>query len=228
MLARQNEMKLLKIKSIEEIQRMENEMIEEERQKISKDIHDDIGVHLTGIKLSLERLKNQGDDEKIVNEVIETTSYFMEKADDAMFLILEDLFPTTLEKLGFRSAISQLCRNLNTAGVIKIAFEAENMRVRMLPKTELQLYRITQEVINNIIKHSGASTINIEITGDYKTTITISHNGELLTNADIKKMMETNEGLGLKSIQTRIEYIKATINYRIIDNTAMVIIEIAG
>ncbi len=86
--------------------------------------------------------------------------------------------------------------------------------LRFDKKIELQLFRICNEILTNIIKHSNSSEIDINITFTLnKLSISINYNGNGINDEDVKTILKTSEGLGLKSIYGRIQVLKGIINY---------------
>jgi signal transduction histidine kinase len=78
----------------------------------------------------------------------------------------------------------------------------------------LQLYRIIQEVINNIIKHSEATHVSISARSDaQELIIDITHDGIGISSEMIAQLTQTEKGIGLKSIQSRVQLIHASIQY---------------
>ncbi len=202
-----------KMHHLELLHQAEIEIIEIEREKIAKNLHDDVGVHLTGILKSFEKINRNIDNIEMVKSLIHNSTFFVVQAKARIKGITQELFPTTLYKLGFRSAISELCGIINETEIMDIKFFSDNLRQRLPLKIELQIFRVVQEVINNIIKYAEANEMKINISGETLTIITICHNGKQLLNEDVKKLMLSSNGLGLKSIQTRAQYIGASIDY---------------
>ncbi|MGZ6538896.1 MAG: sensor histidine kinase, partial [Bacteroidia bacterium] len=97
---------------------------------------------------------------------------------------------------------------------IKIKNSLSNEEVRLPSLVELHLYRITQEIINNIIKHADPTEVKIEINSDNNGVRTvIFHNGKGITSDAIKKITSSGNGTGLKSIESRSQLITASIDY---------------
>jgi NarL family two-component system sensor histidine kinase LiaS len=102
---------------------------------------------------------------------------------------------------------------------VVIDFKSELEGFSIDKKIEFHLYRLIKEIINNTIKHTKASTIELEIIANKMLlTITISHNGEGITTKEIKKLAENSTGLGLKSIFSRGQLINSEIQYLVPEN----------
>ena len=224
MLAKQNEMQLEKLLHQQQLYDAVNQVTEMEREKIAKNVHDDLGAMLQTIEKYNNKIRRNLDSKEIIQEVLKNSSEVLEESFESIRSIALDLMPSTLTRLGYPSAISQICRHLNATEAVKINFDLDKLNFRLPPTTEFQLFRITKEVLNNIIKHSNATEINIEMEKKVNVTITVSHNGEGITSEKINQILKTNKGLGLKSIQSRIQFINATIMYSVINNESKIII----
>ena len=170
--------------------------IEEERHRISRDLHDDIGQSLSVIKAKIVT-ENQGkinlstDLEKDLGKVIEQTRE-----------ISRNLFPTNLEKIGLTRAIASLMEGIQEATKLECSYDITE-KVATLPiDVKTHLFRIIQECTNNTIKHSGASGLKISIE---------ERNGEFtliyLDNGSGIKVKKENIGIGLFSMQERARII---------------------
>jgi signal transduction histidine kinase len=187
---------------------------ENEREKISKNIHDDLGALLNVIRLNnMKAIKNANKPEVVVQS-LEDNKSLLNSTSEIVRSVAKQLAPPTLLKLGYVEGIKELCKQVNNTGAIKVEFKGDKIAVRFQQRVEVQLYRVTQEVVNNILKHAKASSITIELKLlENMLTLTVSHDGLGISADTIKKLMRTSKGLGLKSIQTRIQTIKGSIQY---------------
>jgi signal transduction histidine kinase len=84
-------------------------------------------------------------------------------------------------------------------------------RERLIPQRELLIFRVTQELVNNILKHSNASFIHLtQNVNNGKFFIRIHHDGKGITQADFEKMNKSSVGLGLKNIQSRMKVLNGS------------------
>ena len=121
--------------------------------------------------------------------------------------------PPALLKLGYLRATNELCNLLRASAKIEIEYNYAGENIRFVPKIELQLYRITQEVLNNIMKHSNISFLKLNIEIEKNLTLKIFHDGKGITNEKVEILSHTGNGLGLRSIQSRVQTLNATIKY---------------
>lgn len=204
------------------------QVAELEREKIAKNIHDDVGTALNVLRLHLTKLARNPGDPELSGKLIGDSMGLLDDSIKNIRGIAKDLMPPTLIKLGFEKGILELCRQINASGNIKVDQDVELLGARLQSKSELQLYRIMQEVINNIIKHSHASAITIFMRSDAKQlTIAVSHDGTGISTAMLPQLTEADRGVGLKSILSRAQLINATVDYQISgEKKSNVIIEV--
>tara|TARA_R110001592_G_C13180565_1_gene750849 strand:- start:773 stop:2407 length:1635 start_codon:yes stop_codon:yes gene_type:complete len=178
---------------------------EKERERIAKDLHDEIGVRLTNIRLILNKQFNpeiKGHWSKGVFDQLDSTYRGIRR-------IAQNLLPENLEKLGLKDALLDLLEEVIHNSKIRANYDIENLPPSDKNK-ELLIYRIIQELINNSLKHSQANNIFVKIShhmGSLK--IEFRDDGIGFDNKTVQM------GIGLKSIQTRVDLLKGTIN---IDN----------
>ena len=210
------------IKYQEQLQRMEEEQQqillnasirwqEEERQRIAADLHDDAGPLLATARLYLN--------DNLVNQDIATQLQSIYNAkqiiDDTIQLIRNishSLMPPTLKNFGLESAVNDLFQKISGSGSMNASCRFHDYRERLIPQRELLIFRVTQELVNNILKHSNASFIHLtQNVNNGKFFIRIHHDGKGITQADFEKMNKSSVGLGLKNIQSRMKVLNGSV-----------------
>jgi two-component system NarL family sensor kinase len=184
---------------------------EEERQRIAADLHDDAGPLLATARLYLN--------DNLVHQDISTQLQSIYNAkqiiDDTIQLIRNishSLMPPTLKNFGLESAINDLFQKISGSGAINASCRFHDYRERMLPQRELLIFRVAQELINNILKHSSSSFIHLtQNTSDGKFFIRLHHDGKGITQADFERMNKSSVGLGLKNIQSRMKVLDGSV-----------------
>jgi two-component system, NarL family, sensor kinase len=191
---------------------------EEERQRIAADLHDDAGPLLATARLYLnENLIHQ-------ETAVQLQSIFSAKQiiDDSIQLIRNishSLMPPTLKNFGLEAAIKDLFEKINGSGVINASARFHDNRQRLNDEQELLVFRILQELVTNIIKHSSAGFIHLTQNAQGNIVyFRIHHDGKGILQQDFEKMEHNSAGLGLKNIQSRIRVLKGKIFFEI-DNT---------
>lgn len=227
-LAQQNEMQLAENKYQRQLLSAAIQVEEKERERIAKNIHDDVGTWLNVLKLNLSKIARNAKDEELTERLSKENLQLLEESIQSIRGIAKDLVPPTLVKLGYIKAVNELCRHINNSGQIAIRFNQSDLELRLPQQAELQLYRLTQELLNNIIKHSGAKQIEVDFVRQTTShELMIMHDGKGITSEQVKELSSLNRGLGLKSIQSRAQLINARIFYNApVNEKANVVVEI--
>lgn len=186
---------------------------EEERQRLAADLHDDAGPLLATARLYLnENLVN-------LDKTTQLQSIYNAKQiiDDTIQLIRNishSLMPPTLKNFGLESAVNDLFQKISGSGSINASCRFHDYRERLKTEDELILFRVIQELVNNILKHSNASFIHVtQNTNGDRFFIRLHHDGRGLTQADFEKLNKSPVGLGLKNIQSRLKLLSGTIYF---------------
>jgi PAS domain S-box-containing protein len=171
-----------------------------ERKRISQDLHDGLGQLLSAIKLNLYGLKSE------INEVM--FSQLISVADRAIKeyrAVAHNLASPSLEKLGLRETLKVMCADLNKVKEINFLFKSKNIELKLSEKIEIELYRISQELVNNILKYSLAKnvTIILEILNK-ELVLEVKDDGVGFDKVESKI---NNSGIGLDNINSRVSFL---------------------
>lgn len=184
---------------------------EEERQRLAADLHDDAGPLLATARLYLnENLVNQ-------DKATQLQSIFQARQilDDTIQLIRNishSLMPPTLKNFGLESATNDLFQKISGSGTINASSRFHDYKTRLKPEIELIVFRVIQELINNILKHSNSSFIHLTQNNQGDNFILrIHHDGRGIVQADFDKLNKSNIGLGLKNINSRLRVAQGKI-----------------
>lgn len=186
---------------------------EEERQRLAADLHDDAGPLLATARLYLnENLVNQ-------DKATQLQSIFQARQiiDDTIQLIRNishSLMPPTLKNFGLESAVNDLFQKISGSGAINASSRFHEYKERLKPEKELIIFRVIQELVNNILKHSNSSFIHLtqNVHGD-RFYLRIHHDGRGIVQTDFEKLNKSNIGLGLKNITSRLRVVQGSINF---------------
>lgn len=187
-------------KELEVIQAMVNGE-ELERKRIARELHDGIGSKLSALKIMIARLESSSFP---VNQNLSQINQLLGSSINELRHISYNLVPEALLKLGLEKALSDLCHLLYSE-TIKIEFQSFGINNQIPISTQINIYRIVQELINNALKHSKCDEILVSCSQNKNTfLITVEDNGK---GFDLTKV-EQKSGLGLKNLRSRVEVLQ--------------------
>ena len=139
--------------------------------------------------------------------------------DDAILLIRNishSLMPPTLKNFGLESAATDLFQKIGASGSLNASARFHDYRTRLKVEQELLVFRIIQELVNNILKHSNPGFIHLtQNISANKMYFRIHHDGTGIVQADFEKLNHSTLGLGLKNIASRIKVLTGRIFFEI-------------
>ena len=172
---------------------------EVERERIGSDIHDDIGPMLSLLKLQLNKIEINANDDSTVHSVLEAKNTL----NDVLGLIRSvsnELSPAILNELGLAEAMKHMEQKLISLSDAKISFNIKGDIDSISKAQSIAIYRIVQESLTNILRHANAQHIRVDFTLENKLiNLNISDDGDGFDFNSIK------HGLGLKNIKARVE-----------------------
>ncbi len=174
---------------------------------ISQEIHDNIGQVLSLVRLNLNTFEHI-----VTEEQINQTDELLGKAIKDLRDLSHNLQRNRIHDIGIVDSIRKLLISIEKTGQYKTSFYASDNFHILDPNTDIILYRMIQEIVNNIIKHAEADTIEIEINSDNDTTsIRICDNGK---GFDTEVLKQERAGIGLQNIINRAKTINANVEVK--------------
>ena len=183
---------------------------EKERQRIAKDLHDSVGQMMSAAKMNLSafeseiRFEDEGQQlafERIIQLVDESCKEVRN--------VSHNMMPNALLKNNLASALREFIDKLDQKK-LQVDLYTQGLDERLDTNVETVLYRVIQECVNNVIRHAAATILDISLIKDKDgISATVEDNGSGFDTADKQKL----NGMGLKNIITRIEYLKGTVEF---------------
>ncbi len=183
---------------------------EEERSRIAKDLHDGLGGILSGLKYSLNDMK-----ENVILSAENATSFtrsidMLDSGIQELRRIAHNMMPENLVKFGLDTALHDYCQSISSTNVLHItyaSFKMEDYKADI--NVNITIYRIIQELINNTIKHANATEMIVQVSHDEnKLHVTVEDNGKGFDVGQIRQF----KGAGWSNIFNRVEYLKGRID----------------
>ena len=180
---------------------------ERERKRIAQDLHDQTLADLRNLMLMSDKMPND-------NSTFRTE---IESVSDEIRRICEDLSPSVLENVGLTASLEFLLSN-TVSNYKFLCEEGLEERLNFTPNVQMQIYRIAQEVLNNVKRHAQASLVEMKIADSTETgfMLTIENDGQ-----EFEPENKTQTGRGLSNIKSRANLIEAEISWQKLENGGM-------
>lgn len=181
---------------------------EAERSRLAKDLHDGLGGLLAGIKLKLSSIIAKAERKGVAkSEPIHEVMNQLDYSVDELRKIAHNMMPESLRYGGLASALSDLCRYMNTP-MVTVAFQNLGIRDNYSDHLRTTVYRVVQELLTNAVKHAHAKKIILQCSElENWLFLTVEDNGKGMAQSK----NSTQKGLGLNNIQTRISLLNGHI-----------------
>ncbi len=195
---------------------------EKERQRLAADLHDSVGATLSAAKLQFDYLIKNQDDTKYSKELIKKTSTLLEDAYVEIRSMAHLKNSGVMAKHGLLPAIEKLSSNASSVNGLNFEVQIFGLEQRLENSLEISIFRIIQELVTNIIKHANATQGTIHITNhDDNLNIMIEDNGVGFNPIQLTK---TKTGMGLSSIDKRVEHLEGQFTIESENNKGTTII----
>jgi signal transduction histidine kinase len=184
-----------------------------ERHRIAEQLHDEVGAILSSSKLHIQGIKAENLDERD-KQLHAKGKELLDEGIQKVRGISHNLHSNILKEFGLNEAIQHFVNKLTNGTLINSTIELDESYTTQNPENDMSIYRMVQELVNNILKHANAKEINI--TSSYVNNlldITVSHDGSGLSQQQFEELRYKKEGLGLKNIQNRVILLKGKIEF---------------
>ena len=194
--------------------------VEAERKRISQDLHDGVGQKLTGLKMAWQQIveelpkQSEGELQKLTSVLNDTTSEVRQ--------ISHQLMPASLRKLGIIDAIEDCLEQTLSPTNKSFEFDYIQLNDRLPEEVEIGLYRVVQELLSNIVKHSKANEVKMQLFKlNDQLVLTLQENGQ-----GFRFDENMNSGNGLYNIESRIKSLNGFIEFENQPNDMQITIRI--
>ncbi|MEL6560522.1 MAG: ATP-binding protein [Bacteroidota bacterium] len=182
---------------------------EKERTRVGQELHDSVGAMLSAIRLNMKMITS---DFSLFEKNSDEITAYLDQTIETVRNISHNLYPAGLKTFGMIGVLKEYIEKVNNSDEIRISLIENGETRRLDPNTELIIFRILQELINNAVKHSRASTIVIEMMWGFKfLSIEVQDDGIGFSSDQIDP---TKRGLGLYNISNRAEVIDAKVLFK--------------
>ena len=181
---------------------------EKERSRLARELHDGLGGILAAAQMQISRLPDASNNSESIEKAkaVELVS----KAASESRRIAHNLLPETLLRYGLDESLREYTQSIRDSGLLKVDFQSEGLDQRLDQSVELSIYRIIQELLNNIIKHAGATEALVQVHRRSQVlSITVEDNGRGFAPDKTER-----SGIGLNNIESRISYLNGSIDIR--------------
>ncbi|MET0465880.1 MAG: tetratricopeptide repeat protein [Chitinophagaceae bacterium] len=179
---------------------------EQERTRLAKDLHDGLGGMLSGIKYSFSTMKGNLIMTPENARAFERSMDMLDSSIAEMRRVAHNMMPEALVKFGLDTALKDFCNDINQSGALTVNYQSLGMdNISLDQTTAITIYRITQELLNNTMKHAAAKNAIVQLSYSGDTiSLTVEDDGKGFDTA----VLQGARGIGWTNIQTRVEYLK--------------------
>jgi two-component system, NarL family, sensor kinase len=182
----------------------------EERTRMAKDLHDGLGSILSSAKYSFTNMK----DNLIITpenaEAFERSMGMLDRSINELRRVAHNMMPEALVKFGLDTALKDYCNSIDQSGAVQLTYQSFGIDELSISKsTSSAVYRMVQELVNNILKHANGTTALVQlIRKNDALSITVEDNGKGFDTG----ILQNNNGMGYLNLRNRVTYLNGTID----------------
>jgi two-component system, NarL family, sensor kinase len=182
----------------------------DERTRLAKDLHDGLGSILSGVKYSFSNIKDTLVITPATGEAFDRSMCMLDRSISELRRVAHNMMPEALARFGLDTALKDFCHSVEQTGALQLTYQSFEIREGSIPAlTAGAVYRIIQELVNNILKHAGATKALVQLVRkDDTLSITVEDNGRGFDTS----ILENNDGTGYLNLRNRVEYLNGTID----------------
>jgi two-component system sensor histidine kinase UhpB len=186
---------------------------EQERQRIAQDLHDEVNQALTAIKLRLSAAVHDAPDG--LRRELRETKHLVDTAMDELLNLARELRPTALDDHGLIPALRTQVEDFGDRTGIRTEFRRHGELPMLSDEEQLVIYRVTQESLSNIVQHSGATAVRVDLSFTGKTVLKVHDDGQGFTaqrNGRNGRVRGRPGGLGVSGMRERALLVGGNLN----------------
>ena len=181
---------------------------EKERNRLARELHDGLGGILAAAQMQISNVETNGQQDELVKK--QKATQLISQAATESRRIAHNLLPETLLRYGLDEALKEYSKSITDSKLMQLDYESVGMQLKLDQSAGLSIYRIIQELVNNIIKHSGATEALVQLHREAeKLSITVEDNGKGFASQQNGKT-----GIGLSNIRSRVSYLNGSLDIR--------------
>ena len=199
----------------------------DERTRLAKDLHDGLGSILSSAKYSFSSMKDNLIITSATAEAFDRSMGMLDRSITELRSIAHNMMPEALVRFGLDTALKDFCHSVDQSGAIRLTYQSFDIAEGSISAlTAGAVYRIIQELVNNILKHAGATTALVQLVRKGNMlSITVEDNGKGFNTS----ILQTSDGTGYLNLKNRVDYLNGTIDIQTApDKGTSVYIEISN
>lgn len=187
---------------------------ESERRRVARDLHDSVNQILSSVKFRMESVEERTQRrDKGLKDVVASAKVSLEKAMHEVRRISQNLRPSELDDLGVIPAVRSMCEEFGEVTKIDVDLKFLRFPKKLSPEIEVTMYRIIQEALSNIAKHSEATRLVIRCEKEHsRITLKIRDNGKGADQHELTENPSKNSGMGMLNMKERAAYVGGTVS----------------
>lgn len=193
---------------------------EAERTRIAKDLHDGLGGLFSTVRMHYSTLQEEVPG-LTGNPLYKKTRELIGAASEELRRVAHNMMPEVLLKVGLPEALRDMSNNISAGKMLSVNFQSYGLENRLDRTTEVMLYRIVQELMNNIIKHAAATSVLVQLNreGD-RLSLVVEDNGKGFDTTGTGE----SQSMGLSTVKSRVEYLNGKLSIDSVPNVGTTVL----
>jgi two-component system NarL family sensor kinase len=182
----------------------------EERTRLAKDLHDGLGSILSSAKYSFNHMKENLIITPENAAAFEKSMGMLDKSISELRRVAHNMMPESLMKFGLDTALKDFCNSVDQSGALQLTYQSFGLEESSIPEVASSaVYRIIQELVNNVLKHANATTALVQLIRKNDTlSITVEDNGKGFDS----NILQHGDGMGYPNLKNRLAYMNGTLD----------------